>query len=72
MLFKCLLTVLSVGFAMASYTFPETSGQLNNAIMIVKENNIVVDDDFVVTVNLHPTGQTAQTCECVLSLCSIW
>ena len=49
---------------MASYNFSESSGQLNNAIMIVKENNIVVDDNFVVTVNLDSTGQTAQTCKC--------
>ena len=53
-----------MGFAMASYNFSESSGQLNNAIMIVKENNIVVDDNFVVTVNLDSTGQTAQTCKC--------
>ena len=56
------LAVLSVGFAMASYNFPESSGQLSNAIMIVKENNITVDNDFVVRVNLGPTGQTAQNC----------
>ena len=59
---KIFLSVLSVGFEMASYNFPESSGQLNNAIMIVKENNIIVDNDFVVIVDLDPTGQTAQNC----------
>ena len=47
---------------MASYTFPESSGQLNNAIMIVKENNVTVDDDVVVRIVLNPTGQTANHC----------
>lgn len=32
--------------------------------MIVKENDIIVDEDFVVRVNLLPTGQTAQICRC--------
>lgn len=49
---------------MSSYRFSETSGQLNSAIMIVKENDIIVDEDFVVRVNLLPTGQTAQICRC--------
>ena len=49
---------------MASYTFQESSGKLSNAIMIVKENNVVVDANVVVTVNLDPVGQTAETCMC--------
>ena len=53
---------------MASYTFVESSGRLDNAIMIVKENNVVVDTDIVLMVNLYPAGQTAQNCKHVYIL----
>ena len=58
------LAVLILGFEMASYTFQESSGQLSNAITIVKENNVVVDVNVAVTVNLNPARQTAETCRC--------
>ena len=58
-----IFTVLFLGFAMANYSFMERSGQLDNAIMIVKENNVVVDTDIVVNVSLILVGQTAQNCK---------
>ena len=52
---------------MDSYSFLESRGQLNNDIMIMKENSVVVDTDIVVIVDLNPAGQTAQNrkCDCI-------
>ena len=65
-----MLAALILGFAMANFSFVESSGQMDNAIMIVKENNIVVDTDIVVIVNLDPAGQTAQNCKSVCRSCA--
>ena len=60
-----MLAVLILGFAMANYSFVESSGQLDNAIMIQKENSVVVDTDIVVIVTLDPAGHTALNCKSV-------
>ena len=58
-----MLAVLFLGFAMANYSFMEGNGRLDNAIMILKENSVVVDIDIVVIVTLDLVGQTALNCK---------
>ena len=65
MLIIIVLAALILGFAMANYSFVESSGELDNAIMIVKENSVVVDTHIVVIINLDPAGQTALNCKSV-------
>ena len=58
----CLFSVIILGFEMANYSFVESSGQLDNAIMIMK-NSVVVDTDIVVNITLDLVGQTALNCK---------